>query len=96
MAMNCWEFKKCGRERGGTKVTELGVCPASEDRRLDGCNQGENGGRLCWLTKATLCNGQIQGDIYAKLGKCTRCDFFKKVYREEGKKFDFGMKFAEE
>lgn len=23
---NCWEFKKCGRETGGSKVKELGVC----------------------------------------------------------------------
>jgi hypothetical protein len=28
--LNCWEVKKCGREPGGVKVKELGVCPASE------------------------------------------------------------------
>ena len=26
--MNCWEFKKCGREGGGTKSIDLGTCPA--------------------------------------------------------------------
>jgi hypothetical protein len=25
---NCWEFKNCGREIGGIKVKEMGVCPA--------------------------------------------------------------------
>jgi len=27
--LNCWEFKKCGRQPGGPKVAELGVCPAT-------------------------------------------------------------------
>ncbi|MGD0283853.1 MAG: two-CW domain-containing protein, partial [Dissulfurispiraceae bacterium] len=26
--MNCWEFKKCGREMGGVNIEQLGVCPA--------------------------------------------------------------------
>lgn len=25
--LNCWEFKKCGRETGGLKIKEMGVCP---------------------------------------------------------------------
>jgi hypothetical protein len=29
--VNCWEFKKCGMEKGGAKATELGVCPAYPD-----------------------------------------------------------------
>ena len=29
--MNCWEFKKCGREGGGVKSIELGTCPAYPD-----------------------------------------------------------------
>ncbi len=29
MAKNCWDFKSCGREQGGTKAAELGVCPAA-------------------------------------------------------------------
>lgn len=34
--LNCWEFKKCGRELGGAHVHDLGVCPATEEKRLDG------------------------------------------------------------
>lgn len=33
---NCWEFKKCGREPGGAKASELGVCPAATDASSDG------------------------------------------------------------
>jgi len=29
--MNCWEFMKCGREKGGAKATDLGICPAYPD-----------------------------------------------------------------
>ena len=27
-SMKCWEYAKCGREAGGTKVRRLGLCPA--------------------------------------------------------------------
>src|ERR1017187_5011738 len=27
-ALNCWEFKMCGREAGGAKAPALGLCPA--------------------------------------------------------------------
>ncbi|MEW6110309.1 MAG: two-CW domain-containing protein, partial [Nitrospirota bacterium] len=33
---NCWEFFRCGREIGGAKVSELGVCPAATDNSADG------------------------------------------------------------
>ncbi len=33
--MNCWEFRKCGREEGGAKASELGVCPAYPDNGQD-------------------------------------------------------------
>jgi len=29
--MNCWEFKKCGREESGFSAKELGVCQAYPD-----------------------------------------------------------------
>jgi hypothetical protein len=28
LPLNCWEFKKCGREAGGAKAADSGVCPA--------------------------------------------------------------------
>ena len=35
--INCWEVKKCGREPGGAKVAELGVCPASTGNKSKWC-----------------------------------------------------------
>ncbi len=42
--LNCWEFKKCGREPGGAKIEE---CLAAKDSEIDGTNSGKKGGRVC-------------------------------------------------
>ncbi|MBU0483022.1 MAG: hypothetical protein KKB30_00730 [Proteobacteria bacterium] len=82
--INCWEFKKCGREPGGAKVDDLGVCLAAIEQRTDGLNQGQMGGRVCWAISGTLCRGKVQGIFAAKLTSCLRCDFFHLVEDEEG------------
>lgn len=64
--MNCWEFKKCGREAGGAKAHELGVCPAYPNRGHD-----------CARVVGTLCGGQVQGVFAMKLVSCMQCDFYK-------------------
>lgn len=64
--MNCWEFKKCGREKGGAKEKELGVCaayPAS--------------GTKCARVAGTLCGGKVQGSFAMKLANCMQCEFYK-------------------
>lgn len=80
---NCWEFKGCGRQPGGAKVAEFGVCPAAVEKKLDGCNSGKNGGRCCWALTGTLCGGKIQGTFATKLGNCLSCEFFLQVRQEE-------------
>ncbi|TBR15864.1 hypothetical protein EPO66_05365 [bacterium] len=70
MAQNCWEFKKCGRQAGGAKVGELGICPAHSDH-----------GRDCWAIAGTLCGGQVQGTYAEKEGNCQKCEFYQKVNR---------------
>lgn len=80
---NCWEFKKCGREPGGAKVKELGVCPAARETGLNGMNCGKNGGRCCWACAGTFCEGKVQGVFASKITTCLRCDFFKLVAKEE-------------
>ena len=82
--LNCWEFKKCGREPGGAKVSELGVCPVPIEVRTNGKNAGKNGGRVCWAVSGTLCGGKVQGTHAAKLGNCLNCEFFKLVASEQG------------
>ncbi|MBK8010904.1 MAG: hypothetical protein IPK13_06110 [Deltaproteobacteria bacterium] len=83
MAQNCWQIKKCGREVGGAKVKELGVCPAATERRLAGVHGGQNGGRACWVMTGTLCGGKVQGSYAAKLANCMACDFYKQVQKED-------------
>jgi hypothetical protein len=75
---------QCGREPGGEKTEELGVCPAATDVSHDGLNNGKNGGRICWTIAGTLCGGKVQGIFAEKIGSCFRCEFFKDVRREEG------------
>jgi len=86
--LNCWEFKKCGREPGGDKVAELGVCPASSETRTDGVNHGQNEGRACWAISGTMCGGKVQGTYAAKIGNCLNCGFYQKVQREEKPRFE--------
>ncbi len=80
---NCWEHKKCGREQGSVKAAELGVCPAASETRVDGVNDGKNGGRACWAIAGTLCGGTVQGTFAHKLGDCMQCDFCKLIMTEE-------------
>jgi hypothetical protein len=87
MKKNCWEVKVCGREDGGSKVAELGVCPAAVETRCDGVNHGKNGGRACWALAGTLCGGEVQGAFAHKLANCLSCDFYKQVGREESLNF---------
>ena len=63
--MNCWEFKKCGREQGGEKVEDFGVCPAYPDH-----------GTTCARITGTLCDGEVQGTFPTKLGHCMSCGFY--------------------
>jgi hypothetical protein len=81
---NCWEYKNCGREPGGAKTAEFGVCPSATEKRLDGVNGGTCGGRACWAMTGTLCGGKVQGSYAQKLGNCLQCEFYKVVGREEG------------
>ncbi len=51
----------CGREPSGSKAEALGVCPASTERKVDGANSGQNGGRVCWAIGGALCGGGVKG-----------------------------------
>jgi hypothetical protein len=84
---NCWEIKKCGREPGGAKVDELGVCPVATEKRLDGTHGGKNAGRVCWVVAGSMCGGKIQGTYAEKYMDCIKCDFYMKVKMEENAKF---------
>ncbi|MBI5187658.1 MAG: hypothetical protein HZA07_01095 [Nitrospirae bacterium] len=87
MKKNCWEFKKCGRELGGAHVKELGICPATTEKRLDGIHDGKNAGRSCWVVAGTFCNGEVQGTFATKYKSCEMCDFYRLVREKEYPKF---------
>lgn len=82
--LNCWEFKKCGREPGGEKTAEFGICPATSDASAHGLNGGTNGGRICWSVAGTLSGVKAEGTFAKEKFTCISCDFFNFVENEEG------------
>ncbi len=84
---NCWEFKKCGREPGGLHVHNLGICPATVEKKLDGIHDGVNAGRACWVIAGTLCKGEVQGTFAQKYNNCEACDFYRETKSQEFPKF---------
>lgn len=84
MKRNCWESKQCGREPGGAKAHEIGVCPAATETAADGIHGGRNGGRACWAVVGTFCGGRVQDTIVAKLHECVGCEFRHEVEAQEG------------
>lgn len=87
-AVNCWEYKSCGREPGGRHCGDQGVCPVPVSHNADGINGGMNGGRACWMIAGTLCFGEKQGTFAKKLRDCACCDFAQTVMREQGSGFE--------
>ena len=71
---HCWEIKKCGRERGGSKVAEFGECPASQLRM----------GHSCWALVGTLCGGKVQGTFAEKEKNCVACEVYQQYSRANG------------
>jgi serine/threonine protein phosphatase PrpC/CRP-like cAMP-binding protein len=75
---------RCGRERGGAKAAELGICPAAVDASYDGIHSGTCAGRFCWAVSGTLCGGRRQGTFAKKRDTCLDCTFYQRVQYEEG------------
>lgn len=80
--INCWEFKKCGREPGGKNIDELGVCLTPVYTQYDGINGGRNGGRVCWAVSGTMCDGNYQASVAAKQSYCMDCSFYRLLMDE--------------
>jgi len=67
------EIKKCGRQRGGKKVNELGECIASKEKV----------GHSCWAFTGTMCSDEIQG-TYAKKSDFVHSVKFMKSITAQG------------
>jgi hypothetical protein len=72
--LNCWEIKKCQRQKAGKKENELGECIASKKRM----------GHSCWAVAGTFCGGKIQGTIAQKIRYCTSCKVYEIYNRSMG------------
>jgi hypothetical protein len=73
---NCWEILKCERQKGGSKVHELGECIVSREEM----------GHSCWVVAGTFCGGEVQGTVAQKNGFCTSCEVRKVYGRAMGSK----------
>jgi hypothetical protein len=71
---------KCGREIGGDRAVELGICPVSSEFSADGLNGGVNGGRICWIMDKNGCNNKVM----QRADFCFQCEFRYRVMNEEG------------
>ena len=89
MKTNCWEYKKCGREPGGSKASELGICSAATESILDGVHGGHSAGRACWVVAGTFCGGEVQGSFAIKFKECEKCDFYMEVRNDEWPNFEY-------
>ena len=74
--LNCWEFKKCGREPGGRNILQYGVCSIPVAIDCDGINGGKNGGRACWLWRELACVKIMQKCSVQEIRECRECDFY--------------------
>lgn len=77
--LNCWEFKKRGKEPGGENVSEYGVCPASIYTEADGFLGGKNAGRACAFVTGTFCDDRFQGTYREKKKNCLSCGFYRRL-----------------
>jgi hypothetical protein len=85
--LNCWEFKKCGKEPEGAHKSRPDACPAARATVAHGVNGGMNGGRICWAISGTLSEDIVKGAFAKDMFSCINCDFFKLVEEEEADNF---------
>ena len=73
--LNCWEIKKCERQKGGMKVYDLGECIASKYEM----------GHRCWAIAGPLCSGKIERTFAQKVNFCKSCKVYHLYNRSCGK-----------
>jgi len=85
--LNCWQFKNCGREKGGLMASTLGVCPVAEAMRCDGQNHGIAGGRVCWSLRVS--GNRLTSSGICSSPSCHNCEFYRRVLYEEAEQAQF-------
>jgi hypothetical protein len=82
--LNCWEFMKCQRQHGERHVSDLGICPATQEKRLDsvhGVSMQEGVAGLS--SREHSAKGKSRGLFARKFNSCQICDFYQTVKKEE-------------
>ncbi|MCI5141605.1 MAG: hypothetical protein D3909_07730 [Candidatus Electrothrix sp. ATG1] len=83
--VNCWEFKKCGRETGGRNLSVFGICSVPVEFGFDGVNDGKNGGRSCWIIRESACEQVMRQCCVQEIRECRQCEFFTSVLKSKVK-----------
>lgn len=79
--LNCWEYKLCGREKGGLMVNTLGECPVTSAMQYDGVNDGIAAGRVCWVVRNS--GNRLACPGIGLRSSCHQCEFYRRVMHEE-------------
>jgi hypothetical protein len=77
--LNCWEYKKCGREPGGKYVEKYGICLVAIEKNCDGLNGGKNGGRSCWLWRESACAKIMKKSSIQNIRECRACAVYNSI-----------------
>lgn len=76
----CWEFKKCGREHGGARVAELGVCPVANFIKLANSVHGQSAVRACWAAKAPKPGTEDDIESSDRISNCVNCEYYRSSF----------------
>ena len=66
--MNCWEYNKCGREKGGANAKSHGVCAAWPDK-----------GQRCAFIVGTMGESRDEKRV-SPAPSCWICDFYRQEH----------------
>lgn len=65
--------------------------PSLDRKRLEGVNDGTNGGRSCWALPLTSCGDTSNREFTEKFAICIQCEFYARVREEEEEDQDFAL-----
>ena len=85
--LNCWEYKNCGRQKGGLMAPILGECVVSTYMKFDGLNEGVGAGRACWMVPHSPVKTERSGSACSR--RCYSCEFYKRVVFEQAERTCF-------
>jgi hypothetical protein len=77
----------CGREAGGRKAGELGICPVSLRSQPEGVSRAAGRGQPCWAFPGNACDHRSDGQPGQDSLACRQCERMQQVCDREGRYF---------